>query len=121
MTKQRILIIDDDVELCEGMAEFLQGEGYCVQYASDASTAEGLIESHQFDVALLDFKMSNLTGIDILKKIRSKDSKMRIFIVSGRPFIEKLLEEEKMAHLVDGIISKPFKTDVLLEKISEAV
>ena len=120
MASQRIIVIDDDAELCEEIAEFLRDAGHFVKNTSDTLEGEALLESHQFDVALLDFKMKGSTGIDMLRKIRCKDSKMKIFIMTGRPFIEKLLEEEKMAHMVEGIISKPFKEKVLLNKISEA-
>jgi DNA-binding response OmpR family regulator len=119
MANGRILIIDDDVDLCEGMAEFLRDEGYTVENTSDPFAGEALIEKGQFDMALLDFKMTGLTGVDILKKIRSKDLKTKIIIVTGRPFIEKLLIEENLSHMVDGIISKPFNPNVLLSKISD--
>ncbi len=119
MVNGRILVIDDDADLCEGIAEFLRDERYCVECTSDPFAVEALIERQKFDIALLDFKMSGLTGIDILKKIRSKDSQMRIIIITGRPFIEKLLDEENLSHLIDGVMSKPFNPDVLLKKISD--
>ncbi len=117
MAKLRILVIDDDVELCEGIAEFLRDEGYQVKDTSDAFAGQVLIDENEFDVALLDFKMTGLTGIDLVRRIRKSNSKVKVYLLTGRPFIEKLLEENNMAHMVDGVIGKPFKQNVLLEKI----
>ena len=118
MAKQ-ILIIDDDEELCDGIAEILHDEGYCVKNTSDADEAGKLIENCVFDIALVDYKMPKLTGVDVLRLIKAKNPATRVFIVSGRPFIEKLLEDEKVAHLVAGVISKPFDCQELLERILE--
>ena len=117
MDNKRILLIDDDAELCGELAEILQDEGYVVQNTSDSVEGERLIEQHEFDIALFDFKISGMSGMDLLKKIKHKRPETKVFLISGRPFLEKLLEEEKLSSLVAGIISKPFKIDILLEKI----
>ncbi|MBF0484090.1 MAG: response regulator [Candidatus Omnitrophica bacterium] len=121
MLKRKILIIDDDVELCEGMATLLRHEGYMVENTSDVFAGVNLIEEQEFNVVLLDFRMKGMNGIDILKKIQSKNSKMKVFIISGQPSIEELLEDEKVSHLVAGIINKPFSAKVLLEKIKKSL
>ncbi len=109
--------MDDDVELCEEIAKFLRDEGYIVENTSSISAGESLIEKHGFDVVLLDSQMTHLTGIDLLKKIRSKNLNAKVFIMTGRPFIEKLLGEKSVAQLVDDVIKKPFEVNDLLDKI----
>lgn len=117
MANKSILIIDDDVELCEEIAETLQDEGYPVEYISDPDQGQNLINRKAFDIVIIDYKMPGLNGIELLKKIKEKNPQTKVFIATGRPFIDKLLEEQKASHLVSGVVNKPFNTDTLLEKI----
>ena len=117
MSNKRILVVDDDDNLCEVTAEILKDEGYSVEFTSDTTKAEKLIDERIFDIALFDYKMPRLTGADLLRKIKARDPKTKVFIMSGRPFIETVLKEEKVYDMVSGIITKPFSETTLLEKI----
>jgi DNA-binding NtrC family response regulator len=114
---KKILLIDDDVQLCEEVAEMLRDEGYFVDNTSDEDQAEELIKNNIYDICLLDYKLPRLTGIELLKKIKQINPRCAAFIVSGRPFIEKIIEEENVSWLVSGIIEKPFRIKDLLDKI----
>jgi len=114
---KRILIVDDDAELAEEMAEILRDESFIVESTSDALYAEKLINKESYDLYLLDYKMSYLSGVDLLKKIKFKDPESEVFIISGRPAIEKLLEEENVRELVSAVIKKPFDIETLLQRI----
>lgn len=120
MATKRILIIDDDIELCEEIKESLQGEGYLAEVMQDAIKGESVIRGASFDMILLDFKMPNQSGMDILKKLKADNARKRIFIFSGRPSVERVLKEADLMDMVSGIISKPVSFDVLLEKIKES-
>ena len=112
MRTKCLLIIDDDVELCEELAESFRNEGYAVTCSSDPSKADGLIRDLENGTILLDYKMPEITGIDILKKLKADNIRKRIFIFSGRPDVRRLLYEEDLLDMVAGIIKKPgdFKT-----------
>jgi DNA-binding response OmpR family regulator len=114
---KRILIVDDDSELAEELAEILREEGYWVENVSDSSLGSSLIKEKKYDIYLFDYKMTGLNGIDLLKKVKEKDPRVPVFIVSGRPFVEKLLKEENVHSLVSGVIKKPFDVQELLKKI----
>jgi CheY-like chemotaxis protein len=113
---KKILIVDDDVALCDGIAELLLDEGYIVTNTSNPFKGKELIKTQHFDLALLDYKMSGLTGIDLLKDINTK--KTKVFFISGRPFLDKVLQEAGVSHLIEGIINKPFLAEDLLQKIN---
>lgn len=119
MANKRILVIDDDVELREEISEILVGEGYLVKGTSDPLHGQGLIDTHKFDVAIIDYKLPGMTGVDLLRRIKKNNPGTKVFIVSGRSFLEKLIKEENVSHLVSGIISKPFDCEDLLKKIKE--
>jgi len=114
---KKILIIDDDPELCEEMAEILESEGYLVDNASDGVKGMELLWKNIYHVFLLDFKIQGMTGIDLLKEIRKKDPKAAVFFVSGRPGLDAILAAENLSDAVKGIIEKPFDSQLLLEKI----
>jgi len=116
---KKILVIDDDAQLCEEVAEILRDEGYIVDNASEEEDIRNFIKSNVYDLCLLDYKMPRFTGIELLKKIKQKNPLCLGIIISGRPFIEKTIQEENAACLVSGIIEKPFDIVKLLDKIKE--
>ncbi len=121
MNKKRILLVDDDETLCEGVAFILEDEGYSVKNTSVPAEGMELAGEFIFDLALVDYKMPRMTGVDLLRKIKEKNPHTKVFIVSGRPFMEKVIAEENVAHLVEGVIKKPFKEETLLEAVKKAL
>lgn len=118
--KRKILIVDDDAELCEEMSEVLHGEGYAADIALNGAQAQKLMQTRAYDVVILDYKMPGLNGLEILKSLSHKKLGTKIFIASGRPFMDQLLAAENLTGLVAGSISKPFQVQTLLEKIKSA-
>lgn len=124
--KKKILMIDDDEELCEEIAEILIDEGYRVTTAFDGLTGKRLVEKYSYDILILDIKMPGLSGLDILESIKGQNKELKVIILTGRPLSKELQErrickdkEEKILRLADGIINKPFDIEVLLNKIKE--
>jgi DNA-binding response OmpR family regulator len=123
----KILIIDDDKELCEGLIEVLSGEGYLVNAAYDGLKGKEAVEKGGYDLLLLDLKLPGLSGFDIFKSIREQNIRIKVIIVSGRPqekilFRENAVKnngEEDILKLADGIINKPFDVKIMLNKIKE--
>jgi len=117
MAKKKILIIDDDVSLCDELSEILSGEGYSVNAASDTENAQRFIRKNSYDLYILDYKMQGMTGIDLLKIIKEQRSACPVLLITGRPAIESLLEAENLSGAVAGILNKPFNIEELLYKI----
>jgi len=116
---KKILLVDDDLQLCDEVAEILRDEGYLVDNTSDENEVESLIRNTDYDLCLLDYKMPRFTGIDLLRKIKNKNPACVGIIVSGRPFLEKTIQEQNAVTLVSGIIEKPFEIASVLNKIKE--
>jgi DNA-binding response OmpR family regulator len=117
MEKKKILIIDDDAELGDEMAEFLAAEGYSADNISDGLHGLELIRKNSYDIFLLDYKMKDITGVDLLKVIKQRDPNAAIFFISGKPGLESILKTENLLDVIKGIIEKPFDTRSLLDKI----
>lgn len=129
MKKAKILIIDDDEEICEEMSGILQDEGYLVDKAFDGLKGNEILQKDNYDLLLLDLKLPGLSGFDILKSVKDKALKTRVLVVTGRPMrglmrnIVTKEEESKdeILKLADGYINKPFDVEVLLDIIRELV
>ncbi|OGF48690.1 MAG: hypothetical protein A2231_00920 [Candidatus Firestonebacteria bacterium RIFOXYA2_FULL_40_8] len=118
--KKTILIVDDDVELNQEIAEILKDEGYDVTPAYDGIEGLKLINENIYDIILLDFKMpGSMDGIGVIKTIKEKKVKSAVFLISGKPHIEKLLEAENLESSVVKVFCKPFNAEELLKEIKK--
>lgn len=130
-SKKKILMVDDDEEICQEMSQILADEGYKIETAFDGISARDLIASNSYDLILLDLKIPRLSGFELLKLIKKNDGP-KVIVVSARP-MKKLSreksfigesgtsdeEEEKILQLADEFINKPFDVDNVLKKIEE--
>jgi len=117
--KKRILIIDDDIELCEELVDALTCEGCQVETAHDGSFGLALACEHDYDAIVLDLKMPGMNGAEILKKLGGKSDRPKLFLITARPEIEKFIAEEHLSDLVDVVMNKPFDIDILLREIKK--
>ena len=126
--KNKILIVDDDEEICDELAEILKDERFQVELVYDGLKASHMIEKGRYSLILLDLKLPNLSGFELLKMIRQKKIPSKVLVLTGRPLLNKKAlrgialqnqEEEKTLKLSDGIINKPFEVKLLLNKIKE--
>ncbi|MDP1853704.1 MAG: response regulator [Candidatus Omnitrophota bacterium] len=119
--KQRILLIDDDKELCEELRDIFMEEGYFVQLAHDGPGGKKLIEDDSYDLIIIDIKLPGLGGLDLLKISKNKEPKTKVFVISGRPFITDMLKDEITKNLVDGVIGKPFMVEDVVNNIKSVL
>ncbi|MFA5008489.1 MAG: response regulator [Candidatus Omnitrophota bacterium] len=117
--KKRIMIADDDRELCEEMAEIFKAHGYIADNEFDGLSCERAVRNNRYDIFILDYKMPGLNGIEILKIIKSKAPQSKVFIVSGKNNIREMFEAENSLKLVDGLLNKPFNVEEFIKKIKE--
>lgn len=114
---KKILIVDDDKELCEELLEILNEAGFKAHCAITHIHAKELLEANTYDVLLLDFKMPQVSGIEFLEETKDKLKRTKIFIISGSILINKLLAEHGLSPLVTDVLNKPFSVELLLEKL----
>jgi DNA-binding NtrC family response regulator len=114
----RILIIDDDKDICEYMQLLLSQSGYEVTAETDARAALELLRDEEFHVVILDIMMPELNGMELLERIREFDSDIAIIIFTGYPSVDTAVTS--MKYNVSDYIKKPFDVDEFnqtLEKI----
>ena len=110
---KRILLVDNDLSVCDSVATLLRLEGYCVDEATDSAEAAILIKRDRYDICLFDYKMDGLNGLELLKLTKDVNPQCAVFIVSGMVDIDVACKK-----LAEGIISKPFDVDALLQRIA---
>ena len=127
---KRILIIDDDKELCGEMGEILDSEGYCVSIVHNGDEGVRMIDESGCDLVIIDLKIPGLKGLEVLKYARKKNPELGIIIVTGSQVFKTSLNEEvhfdearqdAILKYADGMFSKPFDVGLLLSRISTLI
>jgi two-component system response regulator CpxR len=110
----RILVIDDDVELCELVAEYLGAEGYAVEAVHDG--VEGLQKAlnNSFALVILDVMLPGIKGFQALRQIRNKSQVPVIMLTARGDFVDRILGFEIGA---DDYLPKPFNPRELVVRI----
>lgn len=111
----RILIVEDETDLCDSIAEGLQIDGYAVDTCYDGEEAYELITTETYDLVVLDLNLPGMDGIDILSKVRNQDKNIKILILSARSTVS-----DKVTGLDSGAndyLAKPFDFEELEARI----
>lgn len=109
-----VLIVDDDVNICEVINMYLKSAGYDTKIANDGKTAEDLFEECKPDLVLLDMMLPNIEGIDVLKWIRKDYATPIVMLTAKGDTFDKVLALELGA---DDYIVKPFEPKELLARV----
>lgn len=118
---KKILIIDDEIHIVELLKFNLENNGYKVDYSYDGF--DGYLKTKEFqpDLILLDWMLPNISGIDLLKKIRSDETLEQTPVIM---LTAKNMEEDKLEGLQDGAddyITKPFSVKEVLARITSVL
>jgi DNA-binding response OmpR family regulator len=109
------MIVDDDPELAEGLAEFLSANGYQVEIAADGREAVDKARSQDFDIAFMDVRMPVMNGVDSFFEIRKLKPQAKIVMMTGfkEPILQKAIEAGAI-----GPLHKPFNPNKMIDLIN---
>ena len=121
MSATRILVVEDDKHLAEGLMFNLQAEGYEVAHAPDGERALALLEHEHFDAALLDVMLPGKSGIEVTTTLKNdrRTSHIPIIILTARGSIEQKIEGVRTG--ADEYVTKPFVFEYLAERIKALI
>jgi len=115
----KILIVDDELEIGQALKQYLDEMGYTSSLASDGSTAlDMLIKENDYTVVLLDISMPGLNGVTVLKRLQNAGCDTAVIMMSGHGNEE--LAVECMRNGAEDYISKPFALQDMLQRIERA-
>lgn len=111
----RILVVEDEIDLCDSIAEGLKIDGYAVDTCYDGIEAHELISTEPYDLVVLDLNLPGMDGIDILKQVREHSKEVKVLILSARSSIfDKVLGLDTGAN---DYLAKPFDFSELEARI----
>ena len=114
MSGDRILLVEDDKEIREGVEIFLKSQGYVVFQAADGLEGLKALEENEIDLAIVDVMMPKMDGWEVLKTIR-KYSRVPVIMLTARS--EERDELQGFSLGVDEYISKPFSPKILVARV----
>ena len=116
-TYDKILIVDDDDSLRESMVSILESEGYMLDVAKSGQEAELKIRNNVYNLILLDIRLPDISGIELLAKINEYSFHMKKIILTGFPDTDSAIKSVNKK--ADAYLVKPFDPEKLLEVIAE--
>ncbi|MBR3803003.1 MAG: response regulator transcription factor [Acutalibacteraceae bacterium] len=114
MSLEKILIVDDDTNICELLRLYIEKEGFNVVIANDGATAVKMFREQQPDLMLLDIMLPKLDGWQVCREIRKISDKPIIMLTAKGETFDKVLGLELGA---DDYIVKPFDTKEVVARI----
>jgi signal transduction histidine kinase len=118
-TKRKVLVVDDNAELAQIVSQFLESRGYQISMAQSGNAAIRKVSSESPEVVLLDLKLPDISGAEVLKRIKEIDDGIGVIILTG--YGGEQVAVELMKSGATDFISKPFERDVLLGAVKNAL
>lgn len=118
MNESTVLLVDDEVDFVEVLAERLQARGLAVDTAENGEMALEKAGKRPFDAILLDMAMPGMDGIQTLEGLLRINPDLQVILLTGRATLGQAVEAMKLGAL--DLLEKPVEIETLVEKIEEA-
>jgi len=115
----KILIIDDEVDICRGCQRIFEAKGCTIKMAFSGKEGLDRTGKEEFDIIITDLKMPDISGIEVIKKIKQKKPDQPIIMITGYATVDTAVEAMKLG--VEEYISKPFKPDEIIDAVKNIV
>jgi signal transduction histidine kinase len=112
-TNATILVVDDNKGLCEGVKEYLEQEGYAVECANNGKDAIALLRNNKYDIALVDIKLPDIHGTDLVKKLADISPSTDFIHITAHATLDTAIEAVRQEQVV-SYETKPLDMDHLL-------
>jgi DNA-binding NtrC family response regulator len=114
----KLLIVDDEVEFLDTIAERLESRGFLVTKATDGEQALAAVNHDRFDLALVDLRMPGMDGSKLLEILKSEHRFLEVIILTGHSSVEAAVECTKLGAF--DFLVKPYDLEKLLEVLRHA-
>ena len=111
----RILVVEDEKLLCDGIAEDLELEKYTVEPCYDGAKAYDLLLNEAFDLLILDLNLPGMDGLDLLRVARAEWPQLRVLILSARAGLSDRITGLDLG--ADDYLTKPFALEELEARV----
>ncbi|MGN6578802.1 MAG: response regulator [Bordetella sp.] len=111
----RILIAEDDSILADGLSRSLRRGGYAVDVVGDGSAADLALASQTFDLLILDLGLPQLAGLEVLRRLRARQSLLPVLILTAADSVEQRVQGLDLG--ADDYMAKPFALSELEARV----
>jgi two-component system, OmpR family, response regulator len=115
----RILVAEDDAILADGVTRTLRQSGYAVDWVKNGAEADSALESDDFDLLILDIGLPKKSGLDVLKRLRSRDSRLPVLILTALDGVNDRVRGLDAG--ADDYLAKPFELAELEARVRALV
>jgi DNA-binding NtrC family response regulator len=113
----RVLIVDDDENIRKVLLAILEDQGYAVDLVGTAKKAIEATKRRFYNIALIDIRLPDMEGTELLTQMKETTPKMRKIIITGYPTLQNAIEA--VNRRADAYIMKPFDVKKVLEVIKD--
>lgn len=113
----KVVIIDDEKEICWLLEKTLKERRYKVSSAYTGRSGINLVKQVKPDVTLLDLRLKDMDGLNVIRRIKKPRSRMKVIIISAYGNVEKKEKAKRLG--ADKFIDKPFKTTDVVKAIKQ--
>ena len=117
--KGRILVVDDELDVCESLDALLGLEGYAVEIALSAAEGLNKLETRSYDLVLLDLMIPDRSGMEVLREIRDRDRETPVFLITAYGSVQVAVDALKAG--ASDYFSKPWDNEKLLIEIDRMI
>jgi len=111
----RILIAEDDEVLADGLSRSLRAAGYAVDVVGNGQAADSALAAQHFDVLILDLGLPELAGLEVLRRLRARDSRIPVLILTAADSVEQRVKGLDLG--ADDYMAKPFALSELEARV----
>ena len=106
VTPMRILLAEDDSVLADGLTRSLRQAGYATDCVKNGQEADSVLSTQDFDLLILDLGLPKMTGLEVLRRLRARDSHLPVLILTAADSIEQRVKGLDLG--ADDYMAKPF-------------
>ena len=117
--KAHLLVVDDEADFAKMIQKTLVQAGYRVDAATNATQAIAMQRKHSYDLALVDMRMPEMTGLELLQYLKVRDKRMFVMIMTAYGSFS--IGIESLRRGACDYLAKPFQLKTLKEKVAEAL
>jgi two-component system, OmpR family, response regulator len=111
----RILVVEDNRTLAEGLAAVLRVAGYAVDVVHDGVSADAVLSTESFDLVVLDLSLPEMDGLDVLRGMRARKNTSSVLILTARGALDERVRGLDLG--ADDYMTKPFEVSELEARI----
>src|SRR6185503_19395541 len=118
-SRGKVLVIDDELDIREGLELLLTSEGYTAELAQNATEGLQKLEGGTYDLVLLDLMMPDRSGMEVLQQVRQRDRETPIFMITAYGSVEAAVNALKLG--ANDYFSKPWDNEKLVIEIDRMI